>query len=53
MSRVKAQFIKAKKNFTASQQSQTDAFAIDRWDGGHTDIDFFTLDANVDASILR
>ena len=42
-----------KKDFAARQQTQRNAFAINRRHRRNADIDFLALDADVDASVLR
>src|SRR5204863_83249 len=51
--RREAKFVEAQKDFPAREETQRHALAIDRWDGGNTDINFLPLDADIDTPILR
>ena len=49
----KAQLVQGEKNLSPRQQSQRNALAIDGWHRRNPDVDFLTLDADVDAAVLR
>ena len=53
LSRRKPELFQAQENLAAGQQTQRDALAVNRGDGGDADIDFLALDADVDAPVLR
>lgn len=49
---VEPEFIEAEEDFSAGEEAERCAFAVDGGDGGDADIDFFPFDADVDATVL-